>query len=145
MFILLSVSQKGCFHISEPEVSSLKNLQITEIKKEYAALQLSAHIKNPNKFRFKITEANLSLFVNEVEVGKVVEFEKVVIPASSDQDYTFDLKVDLSEMKSNLLTMIAGFFTKKSGIKVSGYIKVRSLFISRKIYFEDNNLKDLLK
>ena len=137
--VLTAVSCK----VSEVNVGDVKNVQIQDMDKNKMCLQLDLPIENTNNFKFKITKVNLEVTLNQSSLGKVKKFNKVTVPANSNQVHSFIFEIQYKDLMNNTFSLIGGLLKNRADIKIDGYIKVRAfMFISKKIdIHEDNSVK----
>ncbi len=102
-------------------------------------------IKNNNNFSFTISDVNLDLSLNNVELGKVKKTSRLKIPAHSNTVHPFDVEVRFSKLSDNPLSLLSSVISNKIGLKATGYVKARKFLLSKKYPIDENQSVKLFK
>ncbi len=96
-------------------------------------LEIDLPIRNDGNMNFKVKEVDLDIKLNSFPAGKVVNVEKVTIRKKTEQVYTFPVEVEIKGLSNSARILISVIGRKKLVVDIEGYIKVKSLMVSRKI------------
>ena len=138
LHILLLMLFSGCANFNNIEVGKIEDLIFNSFKENTVELSLKVPITNPNNFGFKIKEINLRTSVNDYYLGRVLSDDVIIIPAKSSKIHDLRIKLRIT----NIIQGITVFFSllKEEDIEVDleGYIKFKSVFITRKIDIKES-------
>ncbi len=101
VLLILSLGFISCINVKPVELKEVKNISVESIKDNELNLELELMISNPNNKQFLVREADLSISMGEVTLGKLNEVEEFVIPARSSNSYKVPLKIDLENVEKN--------------------------------------------
>lgn len=142
---LISIFIFSSCQVKEISIGDIKNISIVEMNKDYIDVDLMIQIKNPNNFGFKVTKADINLEMNGVNLGKVTKFKKVKIPANSNEEHKFSIRVKMEDLKQGGIAFLGSLLSNKAGLNMKGYIKARSFLITKKIDVDYNKKVKLFK
>lgn len=133
LLVLLSIISVSCFEIKPVEVGDIQGIRINKLSGKSISLDVLLPINNPNTFKFKITDINLDIVINNVNLGKVKNIDKVTVPARSNQIYSFLVEVEFSKILTGAISLFKYLMESQAKVKLTGHIKVRAFFISKTI------------
>lgn len=145
LFIIPFFLLTGCITLKEVNVGKIEGVKIHDISKDGVKLELIVPIENKNNFKIKIKNVKLALDVNKVSMGEIKKIKKVVIPANSKETHSIYVEAKIENLMAGTMSLASGLLKNKANIKVSGYIKAKAFFISKKIEIEENNPVNLFK
>jgi LEA14-like dessication related protein len=122
-------------------------LSVVSITLDKVSLNIKARIFNASNVEATVKELYLDVLVNEVKVGNVNEVKDILILPSKSTDISFNFSFSPKLIGMNIVQLIsASTMTKDIKLRLEGYIKMKSSFISASLPFEyENNLKSILK
>jgi LEA14-like dessication related protein len=127
----------SCGSIEPLTVSKIEDVKLHSFNKNSAALEITMRVKNPNRYRFKLVDNNLEIFLNKSELGSAKIKQKIIIPRKSEESYTFLIETQFSRLAIAGIPMLINMVqTKQVEIKLVGDVKVRSMGISKKFPVE---------
>ncbi|HBS89090.1 MAG: hypothetical protein A2W91_06490 [Bacteroidetes bacterium GWF2_38_335] len=135
----------GCITLKEVNVGKIEGVKIVDISKESVKVELMMPVENKNNFKIKIKDVDLEVAVNKVNMGKVTKIKKVVIPRNSNETHSFLIEAKLDNVLMGGVSLAGSMFKNKANIKVSGHIKAKAFFVSKKIKIDENNPVKLFK
>jgi LEA14-like dessication related protein len=121
------------------EINKFKNFEIVEFKDNSLTLKANIVVNNPNPVRMKISDADFELKINEKVIGHLLQMDKLVLPARSQNEYPVTAKFQLTNLQNGLFSLIQIVNRKDSKISVSGSV-IGSSFLYRK-KFDFNDIK----
>jgi LEA14-like dessication related protein len=141
LFIIIVLILASC-KVKEVEIGKIKDYRLVNIGENKADIEVSLPVKNNNSWGFTVSKVNLKLFLDDKEIGKVVEKDKVKILPRSSQIYPIILELSIDKTIGTIPTVIASTLKNRTGIKIKGYVKVRKFIICKKFYVEEQeNIK----
>ncbi len=145
LLVLLSVISFSCFEIKPVEVGDIQGIRIKKLSGKSVSLDVLLPINNPNTFKFKITGVNLDIVINNVNLGKVKNIDKVTVPARSNQTYSFLVEVEFPKILTGAISLFKSLMESRVKVKLTGHIKVRAFFISKTIKVNEEKTVKLFK
>ncbi|HET6243180.1 MAG: LEA type 2 family protein [Bacteroidetes bacterium] len=138
LFILLAVvSFSACSSIEPLSVSKVENIKLQNFSKNSLALEVTFIIKNPNRYKFKITDNNFNVFLNNAELGTAKIKKKLIIPKKSEDSYTFIIETQFSKLAMGSIPSLLNMFrTKQVEFKLIGEVKVKTLGVGKRFPVE---------
>lgn len=124
-FLFFSLWLSSCT-IQEVEFKELKNIRMIKFSKELIEAEVTAIIKNPNWFGFRVRDNDLDLYMNNNRVGKARLARGFRVEGNSEKTYTFKVKAipEVDNILGNALSMITGMGSKKNSMGIKGDLKV---------------------
>jgi LEA14-like dessication related protein len=150
----LAVIGIALFRYYKKQIDFLKDItyqvigfSVVSITLDKVSLNIKARIFNASNVEATIKELYLDVLVNEVKVGNVNEVKDILILPSKSTDISFNFSFSPKLIGMNIVQLIsASTMTKDIKLRLEGYIKMKSSFISASLPFEyENNLKSILK
>jgi LEA14-like dessication related protein len=142
--IILIISLSSC-KVQEVEVGDFRGFKLGAMNGKTVELNMQVPIKNPNKFKFKITKANLDIKLDTKELGKVTKIEKITIPAKSNAVYPINITVQLSDKLDIPSLLMSGMFKQKSKVSIKGFVKAHKFIFGRKFDVDVNKPASMFK
>ncbi len=137
-FIFITLFLTGCFSVKPVNVGDVKDYQFKNLTKSGVSIILDIPIENQNNFKFKITNVNIDISIDGNKLGTVTKIKKIVVPAKSNDTYTFELRADFSKLLKGSWSILKSFMKRSVDMHLQGYIKVKAFFISKKIDIDEN-------
>jgi LEA14-like dessication related protein len=132
----------SCNVFESIEVGEVQGINFTKIDDRKISFEVLIPIENPNGFSFKITAVDLDVIVNNEYLGKIKNVGNLLIHKQSDEIYNFPLDVEYSG--SNILkgafTLFSLFLDRKAEVKISGFIEVRSFWVTKKLDVDEQSV-----
>lgn len=125
IYFLLLAMLSTCFYactFKEVEMKGVKDVQMLNYSETGAEVQITAIIKNPNSFSFKIKDVDMDVSMGGSNLGKASLKKSFRIKANSEEPYTFIVK---TKMSGGLLGLGAGLLGGVLGGKQAGTIKMK--------------------
>jgi LEA14-like dessication related protein len=114
-------------------VGDTKEVRFKYFKDGTLGLEIDLQIKNEGNMNFKVKEVDLDISLNSIPAGKVVNVEKVIIRRKTEEIYTFPVEVEINGLSNSARILISVIGRQKLVVDINGFIKVKSLMISKKI------------
>lgn len=130
----------SCSSVEDLKIGSLKDIEFKGLNDNVVTFQITAPIENPNHFRLHIKGSDLSVSLENKEIGKVKQMDELVIQAHSFNDYTVQIKVEVKDISSLMGSAMQLFSGTTPDIKITGKLKVRSFLYQRTISITDYKL-----
>lgn len=121
--VLLGMAIAGCKGPEyPPEFRSVENLRLAEVNGNTAKLKGDAVFYNPNDEKMTLRAVDVDIWIEDKEIGKVTQNEKIKIPASEEFTVPLDAEVRIEDMGivSTLLNVLGG---RKMKVRYEGHIK----------------------
>ena len=93
LIIMLVFLGSGCTLVKPLELKKVNDFKINEKKGGGARLHANLTLHNPNSFGYTINTLDIDVFINDVELGKLIVPEKLEIEAK--QNITGDFYIDV--------------------------------------------------
>ncbi|MDQ3191205.1 MAG: LEA type 2 family protein [Bacteroidota bacterium] len=127
----------SCSSIEPLTVSKVEKVKLKDFSKNSATLEVTFIIKNPNRYKFKITDNNFNVFLNNAELGSAKIKKKIIIPKKSEDSYTFLIESNFSRLAmASIPSLLNMFRTKQVELKLVGDVKVKTMGIGKRFPLE---------
>lgn len=93
---LLAISVSSC-DFEEPVVSGYSNFKFGKLEGKTLNVSFDATVDNDNGYGFKIKKGELTLSINNLEIGDIDLNKKIKVKRKSEHVYTVPLKISLSD------------------------------------------------
>jgi len=114
-------------------VGDTNEIRFKYFKDGTLGLEIDLQIKNEGNMNFKVKEVDLDINLNSFPAGKVVNVEKVMIRKNTEEVYTFPVEVEINGLSNSARILISVIGRGKLIVDIDGFIKVKSLMVSKKI------------
>lgn len=135
-FILINLTGlmllgSGCTHIEEIEVGDIERFELIRFTGSGIEFEMDVPVENPNSFRVRVTETDLDIFYDGMNLGKIVSPGNLIIPGRSTDIYTLNGTISLENLTGGSSSLLSIFFQRSADLDIKGRIKVRSFLYSR--------------
>lgn len=134
-FFLILLVLTSC-KIQEVQIGKVQNFRFKKIENNEMTVMVDIPVENPNSFGFTLKKIEANLWLNDKEVGKVVQNNKYKIKPKSNQTYTVDLHLKLDKSLQSIPSFIESIMKRKTGVRVEGFVKIQKGLIAKKIKFD---------
>jgi LEA14-like dessication related protein len=122
----------SCSGLKPVELKRIESVKILNSSSEGIDMEVNMVISNPNFLKFTITEGDLNIVLNKVDMGKAALQNKVTIPAHSEVSQKFVIRVGVSNaLLGGFASLLSLFKSNMATISIKGSVKARSYGISR--------------
>ncbi len=140
ILIFISVINASCY--KNITVGKIEGVKINKISQQGVSLEIAVPIKNPNFYKIKIKKADLKIFLNDFELGKIKKVYSFVIPKKSNQVHKLKVDIEVSNFMTGLFALMSSLSKRKIKIKINGKIKAKASIFSKSIKVdEESNVK----
>lgn len=125
-----------CSCVNEDAISfkKVEKIKFNNISKEGISLDIKALIENNTAFRFKISDADLDIMLNQVSIGQVRLKEDCLIKRNRAASYDFMVEASYSDLLSGGIASLVNLaFKKKIRVACKGWIEIKKWGIKRKV------------
>ncbi len=126
--ILLSA---GCTKIEEIEVGEIEHFEFIGFGEKGIELELHVPVDNPNAFRVRLVDADIDVFLNNRQLGKITEMGDVVIQGRSSAVYPLNVNIDIEDFSGGRVAIMRFLFERSATVTVEGKIKFRAFLVPR--------------
>jgi len=136
--ILLS----GCGKFENIAIHGMNNVKFRGIKDGRVLINLTLDIENPNNRKITISKIEFKAWLKNRELGKLRNSEKIVLQPNSRQEFQVPVEIVLRTAADIFkLTNLSRDLLEQ--LTVEGYIKGRSMCISKKVKIEKQPFTEL--
>ncbi len=139
-FILLifSLTILSSCSVKDVEVGNIQSFNVLEINKEYIEIDITAPVKNENNFSFRISDVDLNVTFNGIDLGKINKIKPIRILKKSESIQHLVFKIRLEQVAKGGLLFISSLLANKAKLKVKGYVKTSKFIFSKRIKVDYN-------
>jgi LEA14-like dessication related protein len=137
VFFIFIAGVTSCSGFESIEVGEIEDVRFGNFAGRAVEFEVMMTIENPTSFRFRITDVDLDVYVNNEYLGKITNVDNVSIPSRSDELYLFPLKVEFSNILKGALSMYNFLIDREAEIVVTGAINVRSFPFTRSMKVDE--------
>jgi LEA14-like dessication related protein len=127
----------SCANLENIEVGEIEDVNFSRFANRTIEFEVIMPIDNPSGFRFRITDVDLDVYINNEYMGKITNVDNILIPSRSSELYTFPLKVEFSNILKGALSMFNLYLDRQAEVEIKGRIGVRSFPVSRRITVDE--------
>jgi LEA14-like dessication related protein len=127
----------SCANLKNIEVGEIEDVTFGKFANRTIEFEVFMPIDNPSGFRFRITDVDLDVYINNEFMGTIRNVDNVLIPARSSELYTFPLKVEFSNILKGAISMFNLYLDRQAEVSIKGRIGVRSFPVSRSIQVDE--------
>lgn len=119
----------SCNSVLEPTVERIEDVDIVEMTKSKLELNAYMILKNPNGFELDLEKANLTVFIDEVELADIDQTYETTMPKEGEFRMPINIKMDLDKLYGDnpLEAMAKGLqimSDRKVNVQLKGTINV---------------------
>ena len=104
----LIVLFSSCTSILEPTVERIEDVDVVEMTRSKLELNAFMILKNPNGFALDLDNADLTVYVDEVELAKINQTFETTMPANGEFKMPININMDLDKLyRDNPLEALA--------------------------------------
>lgn len=143
----------GIYYFYKRQIELLKELtykpmglQLVKLDMDESIINLKLRITSTSTIEAMVDELNLDFYLNGIKLANIVENRTIVIPARGYSDVDLKIAFSPQAIKENVVSLGSYFIQKKDAlIRLNGYAKVKSAFMSLRLPFEyETTLKELM-
>ena len=126
--VVCTLLYTSCVTIQEVKIGNVRNVEVKGLNNNVITIDLMLPVENPNNYRLKVTDANLKVTSGNKEFGKVKQMSDLTISKKSSKTYPVRVGIELTNVNDGLLSSLWMISMKSLDLRLSGSIKVKSLF-----------------
>ena len=135
-FLLLAFVA-SCSQPEAPTFHIMQNIKVTDVRDNQVYLSGEAVFHNPNPIAGKLVKTDLTLTVNEIDMGKVLQDTSINIAANSDfvvpVNVDFPLRKVMSDKKGILKGVLNALLDNKIDAHYRGTITLNFMKVNFKV------------
>jgi len=138
VFVLILASMVllgGCGKFEDIAVHGVKDVKFRGMKDGKILLSLTLDVENPNNRKITISKIYFIAWMNNRELGKIKNSERIVLKPSTREEYPIQIEIVLRTAADvfKLMNVKEDIIEK---LTVEGYIKGRTMCFSKKLKIE---------
>ena len=127
MLFLLN-SCVGIKNIQAPTVDGIKDFKIGSPKDGKLPFSFTTPLKNPDRLKFHIKNADLQLLVAGIQIAEIKTTKKMKIRRQLEPEINWEASAELSLFLANPGALLGSFLKQKPILDINGTITVGKLF-----------------
>jgi LEA14-like dessication related protein len=139
-FIIFCISLLTFFvtscHIEPVELVKIEKVDVKGINNNLITLDVTATVKNPNS-GITIKDSQIEIEVKDEKFGTITQTENIHLDGHSTKQYKTRINVEISNLKGGIFSAMSLFGNKKPSIKLNGKLKIKKIFYSKTIDFDN--------
>ncbi len=134
IYLLLSVIiLTSCGDFQDVTFMGIENMKVNKLSQQGLDIDVTAKIKNPNKVAFTIYKSDLDATFSNMNIGKASLTKNVKIKANCEQNYTFNVKSNFSNLNiGELPNLLSIAMSKSIKVGLKGNLNVGKMFVKKK-------------
>lgn len=133
----------ACGNIENIEIKGVDRVIFQGIRDNTVYFTAGLMVQNPSGISFKVKEVNLKTVANGDFLGTMHCTDQVKVMARSDSVYMVPLSLSLSNIFTGASALYRISRQKQVTMEVKGYVRVKSLLVSRKIEISESQVIDV--
>lgn len=136
IFVLISIlSLSGCkpyetVTVEEPEKVEIQSASLREMN-----LKIVLPVHNPNFYSVKLKKLDAKGYIDNKEIGNIVNNEKLTIPANSNKSHELEININYADLINKNFPVMQLLKEKEVNFEIKGTLHIKSFFSKRKINF----------
>ncbi len=122
----------SCSGIKPIELKKIESVKVLSSSADGIDMEVSMLISNPNFLKFTITEGDINIVLNKIDMGKAVLKNEVTLSSHSVESQKFIIHVGVSNaLLGGLASLLSIFKSNTASVAMKGTIVARAIGISR--------------
>ena len=96
--LFLVIIMSACTSILEPTVEGIEHVDVVNFSKDNIELNAFMVLKNPNNFELDLDNADLTLYVDEIELAKINQTFETTMPKEGNFNMPININMDLKRL-----------------------------------------------
>lgn len=141
---LVVVQITGCgFH--PVRAGKVEHVTVQGLSLSGVTLGVQIPIENPNPVSFKITNFELAISIDGIDMGNVSSTDKIKVKARSNEVHNFTVEATFGELLLAIPKIMKALAKDKAELQVKGFIKVKAGILAKRIKINEKQEVSLLK
>lgn len=137
--LIVLVSFSSCSLFKPVQVKKIEAVRVIKNSERGMELEVSLVLQNPNFMKISITQGELALWLNKVDMGAIKLNDKVILPAYSEIHQKFTVQLDLSNaLLGGISTLMSVLQNNSATLHIKGNVRAKALFISREFPVDES-------
>ena len=94
----LALFLSSCSSILEPTVERIEDVDVVEMSKSKLELNAFMVLKNPNGFALDLDNADLTVYVDDIELAKINQTYETTMPKEGEFNMPININMDLDKL-----------------------------------------------
>jgi len=94
----LTLFMTSCSSILEPTVERIEDVDVVEMTKSNLELNAFMVLKNPNGFELDLDNADLTVYVDDIELAKINQTYETSMPSQGEFNMPININMDLDKL-----------------------------------------------
>ena len=130
VFLFFCFAFSSCGDFKDVTLNGIENIKLTNLSQKNVEALIAVRIKNPNNFSFTIFKSDIDVTLSGINAGIAHITDNVRIKANSEEEYTFKIKSDFSNLNLTDMTKIISMaLSKNVTIGLKGNLIGGKLFV----------------
>ncbi|MEM7037248.1 MAG: LEA type 2 family protein, partial [Bacteroidota bacterium] len=97
--------------------------------------EVGLDVYNPNRYKLKILDYAVKVYVNDRQIGDATDSEKIVLPRQAGSTVDFGVRTDLKKVLGGVSGMLGGLLRGKTDldVRVVGTVRARARGITKTV------------
>jgi LEA14-like dessication related protein len=123
----------GCAAPKELEFKGISKFTVNRDNDAQALqIQLVAAIFNPNKFKIKVLDYQLDLYINGAKVGKAESAQNRLLAKKAESQVPFSVKTSLGGLLSGAGAVLMGLGAPTLDVRIVGAVRARAYGVAKR-------------
>lgn len=137
--LVVLVFFSSCSLFKPVQVKKIEAVSVIKNSGRGIELEVSLILQNRNFMKISITQGELALWLNKVDMGAIKLNDKVMLPANSEIHQKFTVQLDLSNaLLGGISTLMSVLQNNSATLHIKGNVRAKALFISREFPVDES-------
>lgn len=133
LLLIVAVLISSCTY-EEVTLNDIRNFRIENVENRQIYFSFDARIVNPNAFALKISDSDLQMEINGVDMGQLYLSEAVKIPAGNDEFVPVRASVLTAGSSQGIVSILLGSVLSRAvDVRLKGEVKGGLIVYSKRI------------
>ena len=134
LFVTLFFLFSSCSFIQDLKIKGITDVS-PRIENKEILLDAKLQVQNTNFYAIKLKQSDLTISIDDKELGNLTLAEKIVFKRKSEANYPLKLKVKLAD--GAMFMLLRNAFKKEVTLKINGTVKGSGLGIPKTIQVDE--------
>lgn len=126
----------SCMVYKDVEVKEVLDLRVLEFNSNGVECEIFLSVFNPNGYKITLTESQINLLFEGMQLGEVHLKEKLVIPKKAQSTIALKCEAKLENLEALTGNVISLLFKSEYLMEGNGHIRGKAMLVSKRVPVE---------
>ncbi len=143
ILLFMPLILSSCIMMQDLYIGDAEGIDLKDMDVKHIDIVLYVPIENPGMLNLKLRKLEVDLFLNDIEIGRLVNNKKVKIRRRSSELYSFPLEVELKGLFTTTIAVMSLANSDKAKYRLVGDIDIGFLVLRKNFDLDEEGWVDL--